>query len=64
MCCWKRILTKAELSNIIENYAQVVEEVDEDTGAKTYKQVFPRYHQLSVVTSLLADAKHDGVGGR
>lgn len=61
---WKHILQKDILSNIIENYAQVIEEVDEDTGAKTYKQVFPRYHQLSVVTSLLADAKRDGVGGR
>ena len=61
---WKRILTKDTLSNIIENYAQVIEEVDEDTGVKSYKQVFPRYHQLTVVTALLADAKHDGVGGR
>ena len=61
---WKQILAKDELSNIIENYAQVIEETDEDTGAKSYKQVFPRYHQLSVVKSLLADAKRDGVGGR
>ena len=61
---WKQILAKDELSNIIENYAQVIEETDEDTGAKSYKQVFPRYHQLSVVKLLLADAKHDGVGGR
>jgi len=61
---WKEIMTKDELSNIIENYAQVIEETDEDTGVKSYKQVFPRYHQLHVVKSLLADAKHDGVGGR
>ena len=61
---WKHILQKDTLSNIIENYAQVIEEVDEDTGAKSYKQVFPRYHQLAVVTSLLADARRDGVGGR
>ena len=61
---WKEILTKEELSNIIENYAQVIAEKDEDTGAVTYKQVFPRYHQLTVVKSLLADAKRDGVGGR
>jgi len=32
--------------------------------ATTYKQVFPRYHQLYVVKSLLADARRDGVGGR
>lgn len=61
---WKEILTKDELSNIIENYAQVISEKDEDTGKVTYKQVFPRYHQLSVVKSLLADAKKDGAGGR
>lgn len=61
---WKQIFVKNELSDIIENYAQVIEEVDEDTGVKTYKQVFPRYHQLHVVKSLLSDAKNDGVGGR
>ena len=61
---WKEILTKDELSNIIENYAQVIAEKDEDTGKTTYKQVFPRYHQLSVVKSLLEDAKRDGVGHR
>ena len=61
---WKEILTKDELSNIIENYTQVIAEKDEDTGTTTYKQIFPRYHQLSVVTSLLADAKRDGVGAR
>lgn len=61
---WKEILSKDELSNIIENYAQVIEEVDEDTGAKSYKQVFPRYHQLHVVKALLSDAKRDGVGGK
>lgn len=61
---WKEILTKDELSNIIENYAQVISDKDEDTGITKYKQVFPRYHQLDVVKSLLSDAKRDGVGGR
>lgn len=61
---WKDILTKLELANIIENYAQVTEEVDEDTGKKVYKQIFPRYHQLSVVKALLADVKEKGVGQR
>lgn len=31
---WKDILTKRKLSRIIENYAQVVEEVDEDIGMR------------------------------
>lgn len=61
---WKKILTKEELSNILENYAQVVEEVDEDTGEKSYKQIFPRYHQLHVVKALLGDSARDGAGYR
>jgi type I restriction enzyme R subunit len=61
---WKEIFTKAELANIIENYAQVVEEKDDDTGKKSYKQIFPRYHQLSAVKALLADVKQNGVGKR
>ncbi len=61
---WKEILAKDELANIIENYAQVIAEKDEDTGKTTYKQVFPRYHQLHVVESLLRDARRDGVGAR
>lgn len=59
---WKEILTKEELANIIENYAQVVVEQDETTKKKNYKQIFPRFHQLSVVKALLADAKEKGVG--
>lgn len=61
---WKDILTKTELSNIIENYAQVIEETDEDTGKKKFKQVFPRYHQLSAVKALLAHAYKFGTGNK
>ena len=59
---WKDILTKAKLARIIENYAQVIEETDPETKKKSIKQVFPRYHQLDVVESLLADVKTNGVG--
>ena len=59
---WKEILAKPVLSNILENYVQITEDKDEETGIKSYTQIFPRYHQLSVVTSLLADAKADGTG--
>ncbi len=59
---WKDILTKAKLSRIIENYAQVIEETNTETKKKSIKQVFPRYHQLDVVESLLADVKENGVG--
>lgn len=60
---WKQILTKAGLTDIIENYAQVVEEKD-DRGRKKQKQIFPRYHQLDVVRELLADAQAKGAGKR
>ncbi|MFR9597432.1 MAG: DEAD/DEAH box helicase family protein, partial [Rikenellaceae bacterium] len=60
---WKSILTKRELSNIIENFAQVVVERDEKTKKITKEtQIFPRYHQLAVVKGLLADTLANGVG--
>lgn len=61
---WKRLFAKEELANVIENFAQVIEEKDEDTGKKSAKQIFPRYHQWDVVTALLADVRGRGVGGR
>ncbi|MCX6843483.1 MAG: type I restriction endonuclease subunit R [candidate division WOR-3 bacterium] len=61
---WKRILTPRGLTDIIENYAQVVEKRDEKTGRKKRTQIFPRYHQLDVVRKLLAAAATDGVGKR
>jgi len=59
---WQRILTPASLTDILENYAQVVEKKNRRTGRKTYKQIFPRYHQLDVVRSLLADVAAHGAG--
>ncbi len=61
---WKETLSKEGLTDILENYAQVVEEKDEKTGKKRRKQIFPRYHQLKVVRMLLADAAENGVGKR
>jgi type I restriction enzyme R subunit len=52
---WRAILTREGLTDIIENYAQVVEEKDERTGRKRQVQIFPRYHQLDVVRKLLTD---------
>lgn len=61
---WKDILTKPSLSDVIENYAQIVEKKDEKTKKTRYEQVFPRYHQLDVVRKLLHDIPSDGVGER
>jgi len=59
---WKRILTKPGLTDILENYAEIVEEKDERGRKKHPKQIFPRYHQLDVVRKLLADAAAKGAG--
>jgi type I restriction enzyme, R subunit len=59
---WKRILTKPGLTDILENYAEIVEEKDERGRKKHPKQIFPRYHQLDVVRKLLADAAARGAG--
>jgi type I restriction enzyme R subunit len=61
---WKRVLTRESLTNILENYAQVIEFKDEKTGRKKKRQIWPRYHQLDVVRKLLADAQASGAGKR
>jgi type I restriction enzyme R subunit len=61
---WKQTLDRKSLTNIIENYAQIVEIVDTKTGRKKREQIFPRYHQLDVVRKLLADIREHGVGKR
>jgi type I restriction enzyme, R subunit len=61
---WKSFLTRAGLTEILENYAQVIETKDERTGKKKLVQVWPRYHQLDVVRKLLADTARHGAGKR
>jgi type I restriction enzyme R subunit len=61
---WKRILTHEGLTDILENYAQIVETKDEKTGRKKAVQIWPRFHQLDVVRRLLADARARGAGTR
>ena len=61
---WERILTTEGLTEILENYAQVIETKDKKTGRKRKNQIWPRYHQLDVVRRLLAAAKRHGAGNR
>ena len=61
---WENILKKESLSDIIENYAQVVKKKDEKTGKEKISVVWPRYHQLEVVRKLLAETRANGVGNR
>ncbi|MCA9784499.1 MAG: type I restriction endonuclease subunit R, partial [Candidatus Cloacimonetes bacterium] len=59
---WREVLTPAGLTDILENYAQIVEEKDPRTGKKRRKQVWPRYHQLGAVRQALADVQAHSVG--
>ncbi|MGE0824201.1 MAG: type I restriction endonuclease subunit R [Candidatus Binatia bacterium] len=61
---WKRILTRDGLTNILENYAQIIETKNEKTGRKKRVQIWPRFHQLDVVRKLLADVSQHGAGRR
>ena len=61
---WKRMLTPGGLTDILENYAQIIERKDLKTGKTKRDQVFPRYHQLDVVRMLLAHAGQHGAGTR
>ena len=57
---WREVLTPASLSDILENYAQVIKSKDDKTGRKKKTQIWPRYHQLDAVRKLLADVAEHG----
>ena len=62
---WERVLCKDGLLDILHKYMHVQKETLEDrNGRKTVKEtmIFPRYHQLDVVTSLIGDARVNGAG--
>ncbi len=66
---WKEVLTKDSLTNIIQNYSQIITEEKEyldSKGKKRIKKVkkliFPRFHQLASVRNILADAQENGAG--
>ena len=61
---WKEVLTPTSLTNILENYAQIIEVKHPKTGKKKLTQIFPRFHQLGVVREVLADVEDHGVGNR
>ena len=61
---WREVLTPSGLTDILENYAQIVENKDPRTGKKKRKQVWPRFHQLQLVRRALADVSAHGAGKR
>lgn len=63
---WKRVLTKDSLMEILHKYMHLQkEDIKDKDGKITGKKetmIFPRYHQLDVLTKLLADVKERGSG--
>lgn len=67
---WEDILGKRSLSDILENYAQVVKKKkrvkDKKTGKKKDVEkelvIWPRYHQLDAVRQMLDATRKGGVG--
>ena len=66
---WKDVLTKNSLTDIIQNFSQLITEekeyIDNKGKKRTKKEkklIFPRYHQLAAVRNLLADAQKQGSG--
>lgn len=60
---WEDVLQKDRLLEILHKYLHLQVERDEKTGEiKSERMIFPRYHQLDVVTKLLVDVKENGSG--
>lgn len=60
---WKDVLCKERLLEILSKYLHLKVERDKNTGEiKSETMIFPRFHQLDVVTKLLADVKAHGSG--
>ena len=59
---WENVLCN-RLLEILHKYLHLQVERDKKTGeVKSERMIFPRYHQLDVVTKLLADVKENGAG--
>lgn len=50
---WEEVFEKRSLSNIIENFAQVIVTEDRKTHKTRERVIWPRYHQLDCVRKLL-----------
>ncbi|MCK5894433.1 MAG: type I restriction endonuclease subunit R [Endozoicomonadaceae bacterium] len=64
---WEEVLARDSLLNIIARYIHLeVKEKEDHHGKKSQSEtlIFPRYHQLNAVRSLLAATKAQGAGHR
>ena len=62
---WQEVWQKPRILDLIQRFIRVVDVLD-DKGKKTDKQrqIFPRFHQLTCVRELGADARKHGAGRR
>jgi type I restriction enzyme R subunit len=62
---WREVWQKHRILDLIQRFIRVVDVLD-DKGKKTEKQrqIFPRFHQLTCVRELGADAQKHGAGRR
>ncbi len=61
---WREVLTRDSLTDILENYVQIVEKSNRNSGRRKRQQIWPRFHQLEAVRRLLADVAERGAGRR
>ena len=63
---WEKVLCKDMLLELLQKFMHLqVNDVEDPQTGKTKKteiMIFPRYHQLDVVTKILADVKAHGAG--
>ncbi|MEG2922799.1 MAG: type I restriction endonuclease [Bacilli bacterium] len=57
---WENVLNKENLFEILQKYIHL--EYDKKQSYKTGKMIFPRFHQLDVVSKLVEDAKKNKSG--
>ncbi len=60
---WKEVWAPDSILNLVQHFISDVDELDDD-GNPTGRRLllFPRYHQLTAVRRLVADARENGVG--
>lgn len=57
---WQEVLAPDSLLDILQRFMHL--QVEEKNGKRKETMIFPRYHQLSAVRQLIADAKEKGAG--
>lgn len=59
---WEDVLKKDRLLELLHKYMHLQQTRDRTGRVVSERIIFPRYHQLDVVTKLLADVKEHGAG--